>query len=192
MGNLQEKSLFLIRNLIRGFIWLGVILGLFVIFKKYVDINYVKWLAPVYERPLLIFLIFTASEIIIGIIPPEIFMLWGLRNGILIQYIYIIILLASISYLAGIIGYLFGSFLDTTRIYRYLRRRFLSKSQRLLNTYGLYLIRVAALTPLPFSGISMLVGSVKYPFRKYIFYSATRFIRFGLYGWIIWEANFFG
>lgn len=192
MDNPQKKSVFLIRNLAKGIIWLGVIISLFFILKKYVDINYLKWLAPVYERPFLVFLIFTLSEIMIGIIPPEIFMLWGLRDGVVTHYVYIVIILAVISYLAGFIGYLFGSFLDTTRIYRFLRRKFLSKSQRLLNTYGLYLIIVAALTPLPFSGISMLVGSVSYPLRKYIFYSATRFIRFGLYGWIIWEANIFG
>ncbi len=192
MGNSQKKSIFLIRNLARGIVWLGVIIALFFIFKKYVDANYLKWLAPLYERPILVFLIFTISEIIIGIIPPEIFMLWGLRDGVVTNYIYIIILLAIISYIAGIIGYLFGSYLDSTRIYRFLRRKFLSKSQRLLNTYGLYLIIVAALTPLPFSGVSMLVGSVNYPFRKFLFYSTTRFIRFGLYSWIIWEANIFG
>jgi membrane protein DedA with SNARE-associated domain len=192
MGNLQKKSIFLIRNLARGIVWLGVIIALFFIFKKYVDANYLKWLAPLYERPILVFLIFTISEIIIGIIPPEIFMLWGLRDGVVTNYIYIIFFLAVISYLAGIIGYFFGSYLDSTRIYRFLRRKFLSKSQRLLNTYGLYLIIVAALTPLPFSGVSMLVGSVNYPLRKYLFYSTTRFIRFGLYGWIIWEANVFG
>ncbi len=192
MGSPQKKSVFLIRNLAKGLLWLGIIVTIFIFFKKKVDINYLSWLAPVYENPVLIFLIFTASEIFFGIIPPEIFMLWGLRDGIASNYVYIISLLAFISYIAGVIGYLFGSYLDTTRIYRYLRRKFLSKSQRLLNTYGLYLIIVAALTPLPFSGISMLIGSVRYPFRKYILYSSTRFIRFGLYGWIIWEANVFG
>jgi membrane protein YqaA with SNARE-associated domain len=185
----NNKSTFLIRNLLRGLVWLALIIGAFLFIKNKVDINYLAWLKPIYENTFIIFLIYFTSELVIGIIPPEIFMIWALRNGSIAEYMILILILAVISYLAGLAGYFFGRYLHTTLVYRFIRRKFLTKMERKLNIYGLYIIIVAALTPLPFSGVSMLVGSVKYPLRKYILYSLTRFIRFAAYSWFIWEAN---
>ncbi|HJX71492.1 MAG TPA: VTT domain-containing protein [Bacteroidales bacterium] len=189
MSQEQKKSTFFFRNLFRGLIWLAVILGIFLLFKKFVDVDYFSWLAPVYDNPAVIYIIYLISEIVVGIIPPEVFMIWALRSNDISRYITIIALLAVISYLAGIIGYFVGRYLNTTLIFRFLRRKLLGKSEKLLNIYGLYLIIVAALTPVPFSGVAMLVGSVRYPFKKYLFFSLTRFIRYAIYSWIIWEAN---
>ena len=189
MRNPEKKSAFLIRNILRGLIWLAVIIAIFLFFKYKVDINYLYWLKPVYSNPPLIFLIFFTSEVIIGIIPPEIFMIWALRNGSISEYASLILLLSVVSYTAGLIGYFFGRYLNTTLLYRFIRLKFLKKMERMLNIYGLYIIIVAALTPLPFSGVSMLVGSVKYPLKKYIFYSLLRFARFAIYSWLIWQAN---
>jgi membrane protein YqaA with SNARE-associated domain len=185
----NNKSTFLIRNLLRGLVWLALIIGAFLFIKNKVDINYLAWLKPIYENTFIIFLIYFTSELVIGIIPPEIFMIWALRKGSIAEYMILILILAVISYLAGLAGYFFGRYLHTTLVYRFIRRKFLTKMERKLNIYGLYIIIVAALTPLPFSGVSMLVGSVKYPLRKYILYSLTRFIRFAVYSWFIWEAN---
>lgn len=118
-------------------------------------------------------------------------MIWALRNGIVFEYSMLILLLAVLSYIAGLIGYFFGRYLNTTLLYRFIRMKFLRKMERMLNIYGLYIIIVAALTPLPFSGVSMLVGSVKYPLKKYILYSLFRFGRFAIYSWFIWKANAF-
>ncbi len=186
-----KKSAFLLRNLLRGLIWLAVIIVIFIIFKYKVDINYLNWLKPVYSNPPVVFLIFFASEVIVGIIPPEIFMIWALRNGSVSEYASLILLLSVVSYVSGLIGYFFGRYLNTTLLYRFIRMKFLKKMERMLNIYGLYIIIVAALTPLPFSGVSMLVGSVKYPLKKYIFYSLLRFARFVVYSWFIWKANTF-
>jgi len=89
---------------------------------------------------------------------------------------------------AGIAGFLFGNYLTKTITFRYIRKRFLSKYQVLLNKYGAFLILVAALTPLPYSAISMLVGSFHYPMSKYLFWASSRFIRYAVYGFVIWEA----
>ncbi len=189
MKNPGKKSTFLLKNIIRGLIWLLIIVAAFLIVKNKVDINYLKWLKPLSDNPPLMFLIFFTSEVIIGIIPPEIFMIWALRNESVTEYATLIFLLSFISYLAGLIGYFFGRYLNTTLLYRFLRRKFLKKMENQLNIYGPYIIIVAALTPLPFSGVSMLVGSVKYPLKKYILYSLLRFTRFVVYSWFIWEAN---
>ncbi len=169
--------------------WLAVIIVIFLLFKKYVDGNYLSWLAPVYDHPFIIYLIFLTSEIMVGIIPPEVFMIWALRYNETMGYITIIAFLAVISYLAGITGYFIGRYLNTTLFFRFFRRKILGRSEKLLNIYGIYLIIVAALTPLPFSGVAMLIGSVRYPFKKYFYYSLIRFLRFAVYSWIIWEAN---
>lgn len=173
----------------RGLIWLAIIIGIFLLFKKFVDVNYISWLTPVFDTPAIMFIIYLTSEVAVGIIPPEVFMIWALRHIDISGYITIIALLAVISYLAGITGYFIGRYLNTTLFYRFFRRKFLGKSEKLLNIYGLYLIIVAALTPVPFSGVGMLVGSVRYPFKKYFYYSLTRFLRFAIYSWIIWEVN---
>ncbi|UCH13807.1 MAG: VTT domain-containing protein [Bacteroidales bacterium] len=187
----DKKSTFFFRNLLRGLIWLVVIIVVFWFLKNKVDVNYLAWLEPVYTNSAIVILIYTISEILIGIIPPEVFMIWALQNGSVVTYAMLILMLAVLSYLAGLIGYFFGRYLNTTLLYRFIRRKFLKKMERMLNLYGLYIIIVAALTPLPFSGVSMLVGSVKYPLKKYILYSLFRFARFAIYSWFIWEANAF-
>ena len=185
----DKKSTFFFRNLLRGFIWLAVIIAVFWFLKNKVDVNYLAWLEPVYSNSAIIILIYVTSEVLIGIIPPEVFMIWALRNGGVLEYAMLILMLAVLSYIAGLIGYFFGRYLNTTLLYRFIRRKFLKKMERMLNIYGLYIIIVAALTPLPFSGVSMLVGSVKYPLKKYILYSLVRFARFAVYSWFIWKAN---
>jgi membrane protein DedA with SNARE-associated domain len=187
----RNKLAFFFRNLFRGLVWLAIIVTLFIFSKHNVDKDLVVRFRPFFDQAVLILFIYSLSELFTGIIPPELFMIWALRNGLLWEYIITILLLAVISYTAGLVAFLFGHYLHTTHAYKYLRDRFLQKSELLLQTYGLYLILVAALTPLPFSGVSMLVGSVDYPFKKYIYFSFTRFARFALSAYVVWEANMF-
>jgi membrane protein DedA with SNARE-associated domain len=189
LKNLDNKTKFFLRNLSRGLIWLSVIVIGFVVFKKYVTVDFFKWLKPVLDKPTLVYSIYLGSEIIFGIIPPELFMIWGLQSGSTIDYIFIITLLAILSYGAGVLGFLFGSYLQNTRLYRIFRVRVLRRYEEKLLEYGLFLILVAAITPLPFSGISMLVGAVKFPIKRFLLFSLARFLRFAAYSWVIWEAN---
>jgi len=185
----QTKSSFFLRNLGKGLVWLAVIVVLFVFTKHNVDKELILRFEPFFENTLLILSIFTASELIIGIIPPEVFMIWSLRSGEIHTYVIYIVLLTVISYLAGLAAYFFGRYLHNTRLYKFLYHKYLQKSEVWLQEYGLYLILVAALTPVPFSGVAMLVGSVNYPVKKYIYWSLSRLIKFVLSAWVIWEAN---
>ena len=146
-------------------------------------------LGPVYDKPSVVYLIFLASEVIFGIIPPEFFMIWSLRSEILMNYINNIIALSIISYIAGIIGFGIGAYLKNTQFYKQMKKRVFGKFEKHLNNYGGFLVVVASLTPLPFSGIAMLVGSVHYSFKKYLWFSLFRFARFFTYCIVIWEAN---
>jgi membrane protein YqaA with SNARE-associated domain len=184
-----KKSTFFFRNLAKGLIWLAVIVSLFVFAKHNVNRELILRFEPFFEHTVFILSIFTLSELIIGIIPPEVFMIWSLRSGDFHTYVLYILLLTVISYMAGIAAYFFGRYLHNTRLYSYLHNRYLQKSEKLLQEYGLYLILVAALTPVPFSGVAMLVGAVHYPIKQYFYWSLSRFIKFALSAWIIWEAN---
>ncbi len=190
-SELPDRRRFLIRNLLRGFLWLAVIVIGFIYLRKNYDFSLETVLGPVYDQPTVVYFIFLASEVIFGIIPPEFFMIWSLRNELLMAYINNVIALSAISYAAGIIGFGIGAYLKNTRFYRIMKYRVFGKFEKHLNNYGGFLVVVAALTPLPFSGIAMLVGSVHYSFKKYLWFSLFRFLRFLAYGIVIWEANIF-
>jgi len=185
----EKKSAFFLRNLIKGLVWLAVIVGLFVFTKHNVDKELILRFEPFFGQTGLILLIFSLSELIIGIIPPEVFLIWSLRSGDLHIYIMNTLLLTVISYAAGLTAYFFGRYLHNTKLYKYLHDRYLQKSELLLQEYGLYLILVASLTPVPFSGVAMLVGSIHYSVKKYIYWSLSRFLKFAVSAWVIWEAN---
>jgi membrane protein YqaA with SNARE-associated domain len=189
MDHQEKKSTFFFRNLTKGLIWLAVIVVLFVFTKHNVDKDLLHRFEPLFDHTGLILFIFSLSEIIIGIIPPEFFLIWSLRSGDLQVYINWVLVLTLISYCAGLAAYFFGRYLHNTKLYTYLRDRYLQKSEILLQEYGLYLILVAALTPVPFSGVAMLVGSVHYPVKNYIYWSLSRFAKFALSAYVIWEAN---
>lgn len=187
----MDKQTFLLRHLLKGLLWFAGLVVIYILFKRYVDVDYLDWLEPIYEKPLYVFSIFTVSEVIIGILPPEIFMIWSLREGLVGQYIANVALLSLLSYLAGVIGYFIGNYLNQTQFYKTLEKNFFGKYTQYLDQFGGFLIIVAALTPVPFSGICMLVGAMKYPFRKLLFFASTRFIRFSVYAYIIWAAHYF-
>lgn len=184
-----ERTRFFLRNLIRGLIWLAVVVGGYFYLKSHYDITMEGMLGPLYDKPVIIYLIFLASEVIFGIIPPELFMIWALRNELLIQYILNIAALSMISYFAGFIGYYLGSHFSNTQLYKTLQKNYLGKYEKHFSRFGGFLVVVAALTPLPFSGICMLMGAVKYPYREFMLISTTRFLRFAFYAMIVWEAN---
>ena len=186
---LNDKTRFFIVNFLRGLLIITVFVVGFIIFKKYVKIDYLSWLQPIYDNPVLVFTIYTISEVFLGIIPPELFFIWSTHSGDLNVYIVYIIILALISYGAGLFGFWIGIKLNETIIYRWIKRRYLIRYLKYLNNYGFFVIIVAALTPIPFSGISMLMGSVNYPFRKFWVYALSRFIRYAVYSIIFWEIS---
>lgn len=186
--NLQPKTKFFISNFIKGLLWLCAFVAIFIIFKRYIKPDFLAWLKPLYDNTLLIFTIYTLSEIIIGLIPPEIFFIWATRTENVTLYIQYAVILAVISYGAGLLAFWFGKKLNETLIFRFLKRKYLRKHSQYLNNYGFFLIIVASMTPIPYSGTAMLMGSVNYPFKRYFIYALARFIRFTIYALVFWEV----
>ncbi|MEQ8240450.1 MAG: VTT domain-containing protein [Cyclobacteriaceae bacterium] len=184
-----ERTSFLLRNLFKGLIWLGVIVGGYFYLKNHYNFSLEDILGPIYDKPLLIYLLFLSSEVVFGIIPPELFMIWSLRMEVLIDYVGNIAALSVISYISGLLGYYIGSHFSTTQLYATIKKNYLGKFEKHFTRYGGFLVVVAALTPIPFSGICMLMGAVKYPYKTFLVISTSRFLRFAVYAFIIWETN---
>lgn len=184
-----HKTTFLLKNLINGLFWLGAVIAGYTLIQKYFDFDLTVFLGPLYDNTFLIYFIFLISELVFGIIPPEFFMFWAASKNLWLLYLQHVTALMFISYFAGIIGYLIGAKFGDTKFYRLLRRNRLRKFEKYFRQFGGFLLIVAALTPIPFSGICMLTGSVKYSFQKFIWISMSRFVRFFLYAVIVWEAN---
>lgn len=185
----KERVRFFLKNLFRGFIWLAVVVGGYFYLKSHYNFTLQSLLGDLYDQPAVIFLIFFVSETVFGIIPPELFMIWSLRNEVLLQYIINVAALSVISYIAGVIGYYIGFNFATTRFYRTVRVTYLKRFEKYLTRFGGFLVIVAAMTPLPFAGICMLMGAIRFPYRRFLAMALTRFLRFLIYAIVVWEAN---
>lgn len=187
----ESRSSFLWRNLIRGLVWFAVILTAYILAAEELAV-YEKEINSVGDRLPLLLSIFTVSEIIFGIIPPEIFMLIWQSKGVLSEYVVNLTYLTFISYAAGVLGYYIGRYLSKTAFYTRIHERYLKQYDQKLRTYGLYLVLVGAITPVPFSAMCMLAGSVHTPIDKFLLVCISRIIRFAGYGWAVWAApNYF-
>ena len=183
----ESKSSFLLKNLFRGLVWFAIILTAYILVSEDIKI-YQEEINNVGDRLPLLLGIFTVSEIVFGILPPELFMLVWQSKGVLSEYIINLSYLTVISYAAGILGFYIGRFFSKTKIYVRIHDRYLKQYDHKLKKYGLYLVLVGAVTPVPFSATCMLAGSVNTPFKDFLLVCISRIIRFAAYGWAVWAA----
>jgi len=183
---------FLLSNGLKGIIWLAILLGGYFLFDHFViSKNPDVWLHRFYSQPGLIYLIYFGSEFFFGILPPELFMIWAFNKGDIAQYILNVGFFAGVSYALGYLNFLIGHFLYKRVIFRYFRKRFFRETWPQSKKYGLFLIIVAALTPLPWAAVCLLVGSAGYPTKSFLFYALTRILRFVVYGFIVYQTHQF-
>jgi|SRR5690606_21334667 len=189
----DSKSGFLFRNLLRGLIWFALIITGFILVEDYLQENFKHTIEAVYDKPLILYSVFFASEVFFGLIPPELFMLvWILHKIPLSDYVTGLSFLTIISFGAGVIGYFIGKNFSRTSLYKRFSERYLQQYETQLKRYGGYLVFVGAVTPVPFSATCMLAGSVGFRFRDFILICITRVLRFAVYGWMVWSfPNFF-
>ncbi|MFN3840820.1 MAG: YqaA family protein [Cyclobacteriaceae bacterium] len=184
----DTKSGFLIKNLLRGLLWFAVIITVFILAEEYIQTTFHKDIEAIQDKPVILYLVFFASEVIFGLVPPEFFMLvWILHKVSLGQFIINLIILTVISYLSGIIGYLIGSNFSRTTFYKKMHVRYLMQYDTQLKRYGAFLVMVAAVTPIPYSATCMLAGSVNLPFKQFLLISILRIVRFAAYGYMVWS-----
>ncbi|MFY0592031.1 VTT domain-containing protein [Roseivirga sp.] len=189
-NNKREFYSFFSKNIIKGFIYLIVLIVLLILFKSYFKSQYEIIEYAVSDSYYLMFFIFLVSEIFVGILPPELFMFWSLDDP-WHYYITAVSTMTMVSLFAGWLNYRLGRVLGKKEFFLNLfqKRLKLKKYQQKYDQYGSGLIIVAALTPLPFALISMLTGTLAYPQKKYLLFASFRIIRFVVYGIIVWNLD---
>lgn len=164
---------------------LGLVIAVF-LFNKYVyNINEgLENMTETFPREA-IFAFFFVSETILGLIPPEIFIAWTKKtNDPLVN----LSILAVLSYSGGLLSYHIGKLIlkiESVRVYLEVK---MAKHLRNSKKWGGILIMVGALLPLPFSIACMASGMIKYPFKNVIWFGLFRLVRFGIYGWAIFQV----
>jgi membrane protein YqaA with SNARE-associated domain len=184
----ESKFSFLFKNLAKGLAWFAVIIIAYLLVQKELNV-YREQINQVGDNMLLLLSIFTVSEIVFGILPPEIFMLIWKTKGILSEYITNLIILTLISYAAGVLGYFIGRYFAKTEVYKKIHRRYLAEYDHKLRKFGGFLVVVGAVTPVPFSATCMLAGSVNLPLKHFLLLTISRIVRFAFYGALVWLST---
>lgn len=173
-----------------GYMWwsgLKIILLYFVIFIPVILIaKYLIDLNPFFQyifnnfTDAFILIVFLISESLLGLIPPDFFIIWTSKFNSPLVFL---VLLGILSYAGGIISYYIGSLLlKTPRIKSYSERVF-QKYIVLVRKWGGAFIVISALFPFsPYSMIVMAVSLFKYPFRLMLLFGISRIARFIIQG----------
>jgi membrane protein YqaA with SNARE-associated domain len=185
----ESKSSFLIKNLLKGLLYLAIIVVAFVYAEEYLNEHLKHYIQVLSDKPIILFGIFTISEIVFGLIPPVLFMsTWKeLVQVTLTEYVIYMMILTVISFLCGVLGFYIGKYFSKTRFYKRIEEKYLLQYNKQLRRFGVFLVIVGALTPVPFSATCMLAGSVHTPFKDFIWACSTRVFYFLVYGWIAWS-----
>jgi uncharacterized membrane protein YdjX (TVP38/TMEM64 family) len=184
----ETRSKFLIKNIVRGLLWFAVIITVFILAEDYIQTTFARDIEAIHDKPVLLYMIFFASEVVFGLIPPEFFMMVWVLHGVTIPVVIVnLAILTLISYIAGIIGYFIGKNFSKTTFYKKMSERYLQRYEGSLKKYGGFMVIVGATTPVPYSATCMLAGSINLDFKYFLLICITRIIRFSIYGWMVWS-----
>ena len=186
-GDQNEYYSFLAKQGLKGLLWLAAIIGLYMIANFFLPENWQQILKPITASFPFTLLIFFLSESVVGIIPAEFFVIWAKTDHSPNQYIFLVSLLALLSYGAGIFAFSMGSLLRKTAFIKNILQK--ESSTEYINMYrrwGGAVVAVAALTPLPYGFFSLVSGAFRFPFKSYLLYALFRFLRFVIIGYAVW------
>ena len=185
----KVRFFFFFKNFIRGLIFFAIAILFYKFIFRYFDLSASENIFSFDLSSSLVFILFFFSELIFGLIPPELFMIWIINAKSLDLYPYFIAILAFLSYFAGFMAFMFGKYLHKTWLYEIMKKYIIGKYERKINLYGWLVIVVAALTPLPFSATCAVVGAVGFNKIKFLYFALARFVRYAIYAYMIWLAH---
>jgi len=161
-------------------IYIAIIVPIILIGKYFIDFN------PIFQFIFnrfsdgFILIIFFASESFLGMIPPDLFVIWTTKFES--PFIFLAIL-GVLSYIGGAISYLIGYWLSKRSKIKAYSERVLGKYILLVKKWGGAFIVISALFPFsPFSMVVIAVSLLKYPFKLYLLFGITRIARFLIQG----------
>jgi len=176
---------FVLKNLFWLFLTIGILILFIVLIQSYLTDfdtlfkSILKGMDIVY-----VFIIFFISESILGLIPPDIFILWSKT----LSHPYLAIALLSVlSYIGGINSYYIGRLIQKVpRIKSYLIKKE-EKNYRQIKKWGSWIIIFAALFPLPFAIICIMSGMINFSIKRFLLITLTRIIRFFIFAAVLYE-----
>lgn len=123
-----------------------------------------------------IFIVFLLSESFLGLIPPDIFVIWSAKFN---SPFLLLTILGILSYAGGIVAYFIGKWLSGRKRIRAYSERVLEKYIIMVRKWGGAFIIIAAIFPFsPFSMVIIAVSLMKYPLKLYLFFGLSRILRF--------------
>ena len=122
--------------------------------------------------------LFFISESILGIIPPDIFIIWSES----LDYPFPALgALAILSYIGGFVAYNIGFLLrKLPRVYKLIKKRFY-KQENFVKKWGGVFIVISALLPFPYAVVCTVCGMTSYPRKRLLLLGLTRIARFLIY-----------
>jgi membrane protein YqaA with SNARE-associated domain len=161
-------------------IYLAVMIPAVLIGKYLIDLNAVFKFISSHFSDWLVLTVFLLSESLLGMIPPDFFVIWSAKFN---SPFLIVSILGVLSYIGGAISYLIGRLLLKNRRIKAYSERVFEKYIGLVRKWGGAFIIISALFPFsPFSMVVIAVSLFKYPFRLYLIYGISRIFRFIIQG----------
>ena len=161
-------------------LYIIIVVPLILIGKNLVDLNQVFHYITDTFTDGFVLIIFLISESFLGMIPPDLFMIWATKFD---SPFLILTILGLLSYIGGIFSYLIGYWLSQRPKIKAYSERALNKYILLAGKWGGAFIIISALFPFsPFSMVVMAVSLLKYPFRFYLLFGISRIARFVFQG----------
>ncbi|MFW6310513.1 MAG: VTT domain-containing protein [Prolixibacteraceae bacterium] len=161
----------------------GIFVPLYLVFDNFIldTQKFFHYIATNFDS-LHVFGVFFISEMLMGILPPEIFIAWGLEKFNPWAHM---LLLSAFSYVSGIISYWCGVWFYRFPFIKRIADNKFPTFKTNIRKWGGFFIVAGALFPLPFALVSFIAGVVKFRFENYLFWSLFRFARFFLFALIM-------
>ena len=135
--------------------------------------------------PKIVILCFLISESILGLIPPEIFILWSSKSDSSFLFLFA---LATVSYIGGAVSYFIGMRISLMpAVSKHVERKIKQHIINLRKWGGLFIV-LGAISPIPHSIVSIGAGLIDYKFKYYLLWSLFRYLRFVIYYLVILQV----
>jgi len=161
-------------------LWFAIMVPVVLIAKYFIDLDsFIHYITNNLSNTFVL-LTFLVSESLLGMIPPDLFIIWA---GKFHSPLLMTTLLGILSYIGGIISYFIGRWISQRpKINAYVEKA-LDKYITLVRKWGGAFLIISALFPFsPFSMVVIAVSIFKYPFKYLLFFSISRIVRFIVQG----------
>lgn len=128
---------------------------------------------------------FLLSESIMGMIPPDIFILWVSEMP---NFYFMVGVLGVISYFGGFFAYFLGVLIRKIPKVKVKVEKLYANHINKIKKWGGIFIVISALFPLPYAIVCSLAGIMKFPIVRLTYLGFFRIARFYLYAMLIIQA----